>query len=204
MLLKEGGGGERPLTPGRGSTALSDAADDAYPDTPLVRNEMLNRNSLTPQGTGARRKLLEAMVECGDQPRLGFEGYGPEVAIYKAVLEKTGLHRRDDSDQTMAFRSPTDETWEPVWEIMAEEFRRVENGRIDLTDLHAVLRSPPVGMKAGVIPVFVLAGLLAHRDQVAVYEAGFARPLTAELAERTASRPGQFSIGSPPDSEAAD
>ena len=204
VLLKEGGGGAMPLTPGRGSTALSDAADEAYPDTPLVRNEMLNRNSLTSQGTGARRKLLEAMVECSDQPLLGFEGYGPEVAMYKAVLETTGLHRRDDPDQTMAFRSPTDETWESAWEIMTEEFRRAENERIDLTDLHAVLRSPPVGMKAGVIPVFVLAGLLAHRDQVAVYEAGFARPLTPELAERTASRPGQFSIGSPPDSEAAD
>ena len=195
VLLREGGGGEMPLSPGRGSAALSDAADMAYPDTPLVRNEMLNRNSLTSQGKTARRKLLKAMVERGDEPGLGFEGYGPEVAIYRAVLQATGLHRLDDLEQEMVFRSPTDETWEQAWRIMAEEFRRAENGRIDLTDLHAVLRSPPVGMKAGVIPVLVLAGLLAHRESVAVYEIGFARPLTAELVERTASRPGQFSIG---------
>ena len=200
VLLREGGGGRRPLSPGRGSAALSDAADIAYPDTPRVRNEMLNRNSLTSQGKKARRKLLKAMVERGDQTGLGFEGYGPEVAIYKAVLEATGMHGLADPDQTMGFRSPTDECWEPVWGIMTEEFRRAENGRIDLIDLHAVLRSPPVGMKVGVIPVFVLAGLLASPGGIAVYEHGVSMPLTAELAGRMADDPGHFSLGPVPDS----
>ena len=203
VLLKEGGTMEMELTPGRGSAALSDAADIAYSATPKVRNETLNRNTLTPTAKSARRRLLEAMIERGGQFDLGLEGWRPEVAMYRAFLERTGLHGRDGGGQN-AFRNPTDESLQSAWEIMHSKFRQARNEHVKMKDVHAVLRSPPVGMKAGVVPVFVVAGLLASQGEIAVYKHGSFTPLTAELAERMADNPGQFSIGSPPDSGVAD
>ena len=55
----------RELQGGRGSAALSEAADIAYSLTPRVRNEMLNRTELTSQGAKARGLLLAAMIEHG-------------------------------------------------------------------------------------------------------------------------------------------
>ena len=55
-----GSSGDTKLSAGRGSAALSAAADHAYSATPMVRNEMLNRTALTSQGAKARRLLLEA------------------------------------------------------------------------------------------------------------------------------------------------
>ena len=52
-LLNSSGG--RELRAGRGSAALSEAADNRYPSTPTIRNEMLNRTDLTSQGAKARR-----------------------------------------------------------------------------------------------------------------------------------------------------
>ena len=216
--------GERELAVGRGSAPLSEAADIAYPDTPTVRNEMLNRTDLTSQGAKARRLLIEAMIERGNQAGLGLDGHGPEVAMYRAFLLRTGLHSPDSTgpddnhdtddpglpglndsdpdlfdpdarDKTMAFRRPSDPALQPAWDVMAGEFERSADRRVNLADVYAALLSPPIGMKAGVVPVLVVAGLLAFSDEVAVYEHGtFVPVLTPEAAERLVRNPNHFDV----------
>ena len=157
---------------------------------------MLNRSELTSQGAKSRRLLLEAMIERGESgvADLGFEGYGPEMAMYRAFLLRTGLHAVDPRG-TMSFGPPTDETLKSAWRILAGEFRRSTDRRMNLNSVHAALRSPPVGMKAAVVPVFVTAGLLAFRDEVAIYEHGTFKPvLSPEVSERMVRNPGHFDV----------
>ena len=187
--------GQTDLQAGRGSAALSEAADLAYSKTPTVRNEMLNRTVVTAQGAKARRILLEAMIEFGNHEGLKLEGYGPEVAMYHAFLEGTGMHGWDQRNEIMVFRSPKDPKLRPAWDLLESEFNRARTRRINLADMYAALLSPPIGMKAGVIPVFVTVGLLAYSDEVAIYEHGTFRPLlTAELSERMVRNPKHFDL----------
>ena len=186
---------ERELRGGRGSAALSDAADGVYGDTPRVRNEMLNRAELTSQGAKARSLLLKAMIEHGTERDLGMQGYGPEVAMYRAFLERTGLHGPDKRNEAMAFQKPVDESLRPAWKTLQEEFKRSTSRRINLSDVYAALLSPPFGMKEGAIPVLVTAALIASSDEVAIYEHGTFKPLfTPELSERMVRNPGHFDI----------
>lgn len=183
------------LDPGRGSAPLSQAADRAYGDSPIVRNEMLNRTELTSQGSKARRMLLEGMIERGSEPDLGFAGYGPEVAMYRAFLERTGLHRSARADDTLDFRKPTDKSLKPTWRVVRQAFQRAKVGRLNLRDLYGELMSPPIGMKAGVVPVFLTAALLVYRDEIAIYEHGTFKPvLSADLSERMVRNPAHFEI----------
>ena len=198
VLLGEGEAAGMELEPGRGSSALSDAADIAYPDSPQVRNEMLNSNDLTSNARSARRDLLKAMVEHGDRGNLGFTGFGPEVAMYRAFVKGGGLHRATGPTGGMGFCEPTEESLQPAWRILTDQFRRARNERVNLKDVCAVLRSPPVGMKAGPVPVFITAGLLAAGDDIALYERGAFRDLTPELSERMADHPGNFTLGPRP------
>ena len=187
--------GVKELSAGRGSAALSEAADLAYPSTPAVGNEMLNRTDLTSQGAKARRLLLEAMIECGAKANLGLEGYGPEVAMYRAFLARTGLHGRDPSNEPHVFRAPTDTSLLPAWKALEDECERAKMHRVNLKDIHAVLLLPPIGMKAAVIPVFVTAALLVFRDEIAIYEHGTFQPLlTPALSERMVRNPEHFDI----------
>ena len=183
------------LPAGRGSAALSAAADIAYSSTPTVRNEMLNRTDLTSQGAKARRLLLEAMIEHGSDSDLGLEGYGPEMAIYRAFLEHTGLHSDDKRNDTKVFRAPTDPSLRPAWDVLEAHFKRARARRLNLGDIYAALLSPPIGMKAAVVPVFVTAGLLSFADEIAIYEHGTFKPrLTTVISERMVSNPGHFDI----------
>ena len=186
---------EKELSPGRGSAVLSMAADLTYPSTPLIRNEMLNRVTLTSQGAKARRLLLEAMIVRGSKLTLGFSGYGPEVAMYRAALGSTGLHRLDVRNKTMVFGKPDHPSLQVAWDLVEGEFKNARARRINLTNIYAALMLPPVGMKAGVVPVFVTAALLAYSDEVAIYEHGTFKPiLTPELSERMVRNPGHFDI----------
>ena len=185
----------RELQGGRGSAALSEAADIAYSLTPRVRNEMLNRTELTSQGAKARGLLLTAMIEHGADADLGMDGYGPEVAMYRAFLKRTGLHGPDKRNDSMAFQKPADESLQPAWGTLQEEFKRSTSQRINLSEVYAALLLPPFGMKEGAIPVLVTAALIACSDEVAIYEHGTFKPLlTAELSERLVRNPGHFDI----------
>jgi len=187
--------GKKELSAGRGSAVLSEVADLAYPYTPAVGNEMLNRRDLTSQGAKARRLLLEAMIQCGAETALGLDGYGPEVAMYRAFLERTGLHGHDPHHEICVFHEPHDPSLLPAWGILENCFERAKARRINLEDIHAALLLPPVGMKAAVIPVFMTAALLDFRDEIAIYEHGTFKPLlTPDLSERMVRNPGHFDI----------
>ena len=183
----------QPLSGGRGSAAISEAADIAYRSTPLVRNEMLNRADLTSQGAKARRLLLEAMIKHGSEPDLGLTGHGPEVAMYRAFLKETNLHGVDRRIGKNVFRKPDDDSLLEAWKTVVTEFKRAKTARVNLHDIHAALLSPPIGMKRGVIPVFITAALLAFNDEIAIYEHGTFKPLlTSDLSERMVSNPRHF------------
>lgn len=183
------------LPRGRGTSPLSTAADMTFTSSPIVSSEMINRSHLTSQGAKARRVLLNAMINKGSEVGLGLEGYGPEVAIYKAFLKETGIHSRDTRNNTMTFRSPSDTSLKPAWELLEDQFKKAKSGRVNLNDIHAALLSPPFGMKAAVIPLFITAGLLALSDEIALYEHGTFKPqLTSEISERMARNPQHFDI----------
>ena len=188
--------GARELPPGRGSHALSQAADIAYESTPVIRNEVLNRTRLTSQGAKARRLLVAAMIEHERTRDLGLEGNGPEVAMYRAFLEQPGIHRPATNGRGFRLGAPSEmDCLAHAWEVLREQFERAKERRVNLRDLYGALLSSPIGMKEGAIPVFVIAALLASRDEIAIYEHGTFRPLLAiDVCERMLRNPHHFDI----------
>ena len=188
--------GARELPAGRGSHALSHAADIAFEFTPTIGNEVLNRTQLTSQGAKARRLLISAMLDRESDPDLGLEGYGPEVAMYRGFLQRTGIHRLADEGTGLLLCAPmATDSLAHAWKVIEEQFVRAKTRRVNLKNVYAALLSSPIGMKEAVIPVFLTAALLAYRDEIAIYEHGTFRPLLAlEVSERMVRNPYHFDI----------
>ena len=86
-------GQRRTFASARGlASALSDVCDAAYAEAPVVKNELINRRSLSSAAAAARRSLVERMLTHGAEERLGLEGYPPEASMYLSVLAASGLH----------------------------------------------------------------------------------------------------------------
>lgn len=177
-----------------GSAALSWVADEVYSKAPRVRNDLINRHELSSQAARARRELLEAMLNSAADARLGIEGFGPERAMYEAILHATGMHREDAG--TWRFAQPTSRSgYKPVWDAIVRTFSRATTGRVALDELFEQLAAPPYGLRAGLAPVLFTAALLVHGEQVALYEHGTFRPsVTPEVLERLVRNPGHFQI----------
>lgn len=178
------------------SRLLSDVCDAAYEQSPHIRNEMLGRRDLTSQGAKARRELIEAMITRPDQERLGLVGFGPESSMYEAVLRHTGLHA--ERKNGWAFGSPTvGGSLRDVWGALTQFINAARRDPVPVDKLYDRLMAPPIGLKAGPIPVLLVAHLLQRTDDVAIYEDGTFQPsLTADLVERLVKAPHRFALKS--------
>ena len=175
------------------SSYLSEVADEVYSQAPRIANEMLARRELTSQGAKARRLLLEALIANTATPSLGLTGYGPERAMYEAVLAAPGLHR--EMNGHWGLRKPTDLAWEPVWDALKQAVLDTASARTGLDTVMSVLERPPFGFKAGILPVLAVAFLIRESDDVALYEHGsLVLNLDDAVAERLAKNPGNFAV----------
>jgi len=158
------------------SRQLSHLADETFPSTPILRNELLNRRQVSSAGAAARGALVKAMLAQGQQPRLGFEGFPPEYAMYASVLLATGLHHPTvtgewawrgpaEADPTDAYRLL------PVWQALEQLVFKAE-GPLPLTALYEHLRAVPYGVSEGVLPVLVALFRRVREDDTALYREG--------------------------------
>lgn len=178
---------------GKPSMMASEVCKKAYCKTPVIRNEMINRTALSAQGSTAKKKLLEAMITNTTMPKFGIEGYGPERAMYEAVLYENCIHRPDTSLQ-WSLRDPKNNSISPVWNTMMSIMKK-SNGRVNLSDIYKMAKLPPYGVKDGSIQLLITAMILVHKDTIAVYEHGtFVPKLRPEESERMTKNPEHFEL----------
>ena len=177
---------------GTPSAIASEYCDKRYTDAPRVFNEMINRNALTPQGSTALYRLLAGMVERAGTPLLGIDGWGPDRAIYEAVLSRSGMHRAPGLMHVL--RSPSRADFKPAWKRIIE-MAKGAGRRLSLLAVYESLSEPPYGVKAGLMPLLVVSVLLVNRDRIALYEHGtYCRSITTEITERLVRNPSHFEI----------
>ncbi len=180
--------------PAEFSRLLSELCDARYQRTPVIRNEMVNRRELTSQGAKARRTLLERMFTNESEPRLGITGYGPERAMYEAVLHHTGLH--DERGEAWGFGAPPkDSELADIWTHFMALLDGVVDVPLNIAELYSELIGPPFGMKVGAIPVLLSAALQYRADDVFLYQDGSFQPvIEASHIERLLKTPERFSL----------
>jgi hypothetical protein len=157
---------ERPAT-----IAVSELMDDWYRHTPRIANDQLMRQRVSKQMNTARVRLLTRLMESADKPWLG---YGPEdtsveASVYRTVLERTGLHRA--AQGAWGFARPAeikDEGLRMVWETLRAFFVESSSAPKSLASLVSMLAAAPLGVPAGVLPVFVMASYRAFARNVSL------------------------------------
>lgn len=196
-LLVDEGGADKPMGVHPSMSALVSAACDiAYCRSPQIRSEMLGRNQLTSQGAKARRELLTALLEHPGESCGGLNGHGPEVAMYRGVVEHLHLHGPvvvgSEASYGWGKPGPSDSA-APAYQALVDQIRSDPDG-VTIADLQAVLARPPFGVKAGVFPILLAAALSIDLD-IAIFEEGtFQTALQPELLERAIKGPDRIRL----------
>lgn len=173
---------------------LSIICDEVYRKTPILCNELINRSEISAPVTIARRKLIAAMLENGDQEALGICGYPPEMTIYRSLLFDTGIHRTTSDGSGFSKPKVRDKmrfTWQAIQEFLDE----CEVDKQPIVKLYERLEAPPLGLRRGPLPILLCAAMLHYKTEIALYENGsFVADVSMPVFERLIKAPEKFEL----------
>jgi hypothetical protein len=178
------------------SAALSDLCGRCYRECPFIRNEMISYENLSNVAVRARRELVEAMATRAGEEQLGFQGFGPEVAVYRSLLMAAGLHIQDEETGCWHFSlGGNDPRLRSLWERIDECIEEGSEHGITVADILDVLHEPPFGMRQGPAPIYICLYLLVKSEEIAVFREGAYQPyLTAADMALILKRPDLFTL----------
>jgi hypothetical protein len=193
--------GEKVTLPSRGgaSALLSEICDSLYPQSPLIANELLNRNSLSSAAAAARMRLIEGLFTSGEKPLFGMdvEKAPPEKSMYLSVLQKGGVHVRDEHGMKIVEPKAKADVLRlrPALDAILSKIEQAHGGRISVAEILAALKGRPFGVRSGVAPLLLAILLQTRGHELAVYEHGtFLHRMRASDFLRLTKSPGTFEI----------
>lgn len=176
---------------------LSDVCDYVFDAAPTIRNELVNRQVFSSSVVVAVKKIISALLEARGEPGLGFSGSGPEVSIFRAVLEEKCLYGPTVQGQWGLRLSEEDMTRDirPVWREIEHSLRAAENSPKLLDGILDTIQSPPYGLRSSFASFLLWLVLIANRQGVSLYEdRTYIRDWSAELFDRFVRRPSSFAV----------
>lgn len=162
---------------------VSDVAEHLYPDSPRIKNELLNRTKPSSSAIAAQNALLKAMANNLGESRLGITGYPAEGGLFESLIEHTKLY--GPTAQGFDFLKPS---WEedagrlhPAWKKAAEHLESNSDRSVGIDELYEIWENKPIGLKRGLMPVLAVAFILSQRSNLAFYREGIFQPLFTDL-----------------------
>lgn len=161
---------------GRFSATLSAICDELFDKSPIVRNELLNRQTLSGAASAARMRLIERMFTSADKQMMGFNSKKapPEKSMYLSVLYEGNVHREEEGHFVLAI-PPQDSDplrLRPALKKILALLDQSDGHRVPVVKILDVLLERPFGVRMGIAPFLVAIVAAAHAHQIAVYEHG--------------------------------
>lgn len=164
---------------------LSRICDEIYHSAPRVKNELINRRSLSSAAAAARMRLLEGIFSKHNEPLLGMnpDKKPPEMSMYLSILKAGNIHKKTESGWALREPEETNDTLNllPALRHLRGLLESRQDSRVRVAELLAELRRPPFGIRDGLGVVLLMAFAVIHEPHVAFYEDGVFRHKTAGL-----------------------
>ena len=157
---------------------LSEVCRRIFPQSPNVQNELINRQNLSSAASGARMRLIKAMLERESEPNLGMPVHQrpPEMSMYLSILKQGKMHV--NRGKRWYIQEPPDDIDRdlcnilPVLKRIGVILKSEVDKKIPVTALFADLRKRPYGVREGLIPLLLAIYFVVHRQDIAIFEDG--------------------------------
>ena len=178
---------------------LSNHFDHLFPDAPKISNELINRQAISSAAAAARQQLFKRVLNNAGEPFLGLpeDKAPPEKSMYLSVLAASNIHIEAKEHWTLVVPEEGDDTdplsVSPSLNQVISILDQQPDAKVRVDLIRDELRSPPYGVRDGLIPVFLSVALKIFDAELAVYEDGVFQPEIEEnLMMRLSKRPETF------------
>lgn len=180
------------------SEFLSRIMDKLYADTPVINNEVVNKDEITSMAVTSRSKVIAGLLRSELEYDLGLKGSGQDMAIMRSTLLRTGVLQQDNVQSVCLNLSPSTNTAlaNVLQKIKKMLWDELGSKKMCLTEVYDYLITPKyhVGMRRGIIPIY-MATVLHGIKKGLVFSNNFGEViLDAELLHQINIAPENFFV----------
>ncbi|WP_016988896.1 hypothetical protein [Flavobacterium sp. ACAM 123] len=177
---------------------LSEICDLEFTSAPNLKNELFNRENLSPQINTARKFLMRKILEFENDAMLGFDNtkFPPEKSIYLSLLKNTGIHRLNNG--IYGYDLPIDLSFLPLWEECLSFLNSAKSSKRNLGELYEILKTKPFKLKKGFVEFWIPLFLIIKKEDYALFHEtnGFVPFISDDVLDLIHKSPSNYSIKS--------
>ena len=162
-----------------------------YEKSICVNNELINKKTIKTVPIRKVRKNLIWML-LNDQDMTPYlTGTSADATIYRALFVETGLHKTENGEI-----KKTGKNIKEMLSVYHAFFNRSEElgKKLPMKELIKKLTGAPIGMRRGIIPIFLAYAIKESRKDIIVYFGGKEKPLTEELVIQMCEEAEDYSL----------
>lgn len=177
---------------------LSIVCDKVYYSTPIIQNELFNKQKVNSAISLARVTLLNMLIDDNSvmQNELGFDEdkFPPEKTIYHTLLKNTGIHRETNGVFTLG--EPNSDLITDLWNECESFFNSSIEKQQKIGDLIKKLKSAPFKLKQGFLDFWIPIYLIIKKQDYSLYDSEdrYIPYINKEVLELLQKSPGEFRI----------
>lgn len=178
---------------------LSKIMTIVYPLTPRIRNELIVRQKPRQAIVNARKKLILGILDRSGRPAFGLQGNRPDMSMYRTILFHTGLYRQE-GEEIYSFARVKDVAQDTglkkVWGLLSDFLTKPSREPKLFASLFAQLEAPPIGLRKGLHPIFLAAGLRAFPSASVIFDQSgtYLADILPTTIEDICAKPTSYSI----------
>ena len=178
------------------SEKLSDICTQIYSETPIINNEVINKDEITSMATNSRSKIIAALLRNELEPNLGLVGTGQEVSIMRSTLVMPKILVEDNGYLNIDLE-PKDDVCHMCYTLgVIKHFIEQSAGGTSLSILYDQLTKPEysIGLRKGLIPIYLAAVLHEYKQRIILKEKDEQIVLNADALVQINADPAGYSI----------
>ncbi len=167
---------------------ISDICFEVFSNTPVINNELINKNKISSPILKARDKILQYIFEEMEKGNdFVTKGNGPESTIFRVAIKRKGLLDGTESN---------DPNLNGVLDSIKNFLLSSEENKKCFSELYSIFYSSKYkyGIRAGIIPIYVALIMKDYLDKIVIYFGEKEVPLSIETLNRINETPDKYSI----------
>jgi hypothetical protein len=153
------------------NSLVSIFADEIYSESPVVINELVNRNKPSGSANSAIKKLVLAMAENYGQELLGLpqDTFPAEKGLYFSCLRNYGIHKKVNGEWCFT-EYIDDDLVDALFNNAHELLVLKAQSPVWLSEIDAYWAAPPYGLTKGIRTIWLMAFVLQNMKKYAFYD----------------------------------
>ena len=178
---------------------LSKKCDEMFPKTPVINNEILNKNHLTGMAQKSRAKLLNAILNSASG-NLDLPGSGQEFFFMRSALVVPGIldgeNRQKEFHLEPKMGDENDDKFKHLFKIISGFLKDSEKEEVFFSAILKILTDAEyeIGLRRGVIPIYLAVVFSERSKDILLKKDGGEVPLDSDTLCEIAENPDAFTM----------